>query len=122
MFDDVEMKNVDVEIMKKKLEVLKQKRKRIHLKKQLKKTRAKKIMKFSSDFNTNRSVFADELQKKKLMKTVDFRRYKKSNQRKLNIFIKKYKNAFDIKLITYSLNRNKILYAQRFLKGTSAKN
>ena len=43
-------------------------------------------------------------------------KYKNINQKKFNIYVKKMKTVFQIRFITYKTNKQKILFAQKFLK------
>ena len=43
-------------------------------------------------------------------------KYKNINQKKFNIYVKKMKTVFQIRFIIYEINKQKILFAQKFLK------
>ena len=49
-------------------------------------------------------------------------KYKNINQKKFDIYVKKMKTVFSIRFITYETNKQKILFAQKFLKFFFANN
>ncbi len=70
---------------------------------------------------TNRTLI-DELQKKKLFKIVDSKKYKNITQHNLNIFIREYNEMFEIRKNIYANDKNKILFARNFLEDVSIEN
>jgi hypothetical protein len=121
--DDAIMNDVDADEieMKRELAVLREKRRLAHLRQKLEQIRIDKTLRFLVVTLSIRSRQENELQKEKMFKIVDSKRYKNTKQHDLNIFVRECQKAFDIRLLTYALNKDKILYAQRFLNDTSAK-
>jgi hypothetical protein len=75
---------------------------------------------FVSTSNTVR--LADILQKEKVFKTVDSMKYKETNQRDLNKYVRECNAVFEIKSHIYVDDKIKILFVQRLLIDTSANN
>jgi hypothetical protein len=101
-----------------------QKRKRIELLKKIEKTKAIKTAEFFEIqfvFLMNR-IMIDELQKKKLFKIMNSKKYKSTTQHDLNIFIRKCRKIFEIRWHIYSDDKNKILFVRSFLENVSTKN
>jgi hypothetical protein len=70
--------------------------------------------------STNRNEI-DDLQKKKLFKIVNFKKYKNITQHDLNIFIRECNEIFEIRRNIYANDKDKILFAKSFLDDVSAK-
>ena len=62
---------------------------------------------------TNRKI---KLMNEKFFVINTSNKYKNINQKKFNIYVKKMKAIFQIHFITYKINKQKILFAQKFLK------
>ncbi len=105
------------------LDQLNEKRRRIELLREMQKTKAVKTVEFSEAIlatSTNRNEI-DDLQKKKLFKIVNFKKYKNITQHDLNIFIRKCNEMFEIRRNIYANDKNKIFFARNFLDDVSAK-
>ena len=113
--------DIDETTMKRELVALRKEKKIAHLRAKLERVRAEKIQKFLVDLSM-RSRDSDELNKKKILRVVDFKRYRDTKQHDLNVFVRECQNVFDIRLLTYVLNKDKILYAQEFLDDISIEN
>ncbi len=101
-----------------------QKRKRIELLRKIEKTKAIKTAEFSETqliFLMNR-IMIDELQKKKLFKIMNSKKYKSTTQHDFNIFIRECRKIFEIRKHIYFDNKNKILFVKSFLERISTKN
>jgi hypothetical protein len=110
--------------LQRELDQLNEKRRRIELLREMQKTKAIKTAEFSEVIlatSTNRSEI-DDLQKKKLFKIVNFKKYKNITQHDLNIFIRECNEMFEIRRNTYANDKDKILFARSFLDDVSAKN
>ncbi len=70
---------------------------------------------------TNRTLI-DELQKKKLFKIVDLKKYKNIIQHDLNIFIQEYNEMFEIRRNIYTNDKNKIFFAKSFFEDVLTEN
>jgi hypothetical protein len=105
--------------MLKKLKVIKMKKKRALLRQKLKQAQAKQIADFRIVITSIAFRVADVLQKKKLFKTIDFKKYKRINQHDLNIFVQECDVKFELKLIIYADDNDKIFFVHRFLNDAS---
>ncbi len=103
---------------------LEQKRKRIELLKKIEKTKAIKIVEFFETqlISLMNRIMIDELQKKKLFKIMNSKKYKSTTQHDLNIFIRKCRKIFEIRKHIYFDDKNKILFVKNFLENVSTKN
>jgi hypothetical protein len=113
----------DYAILQIELNQFEQKRKRIELLKKIEKTKAIKIVEFSEIqlvFLMNR-IMIDELQKKKLFKIMNSKKYKNTTQHDLNIFIRECRKVFEIRRHIYFDDKNKILFVKSFLENVSTK-
>ncbi len=109
--------------LQRELDQLNEKRRRVELLREMQKTKAVKTVEFSEVIfatSTNRSEI-DDLQKKKLFKIVNFKKYKSITQHDLNIFIRKCNEMFEIRRNIYANDKDKILFARSFLDDVSAK-
>jgi hypothetical protein len=70
---------------------------------------------------TNRTLI-DELQKKKLFKIIDSKKYKNIIQHDFNIFIRECNEMFKIRRNIYANDKNKILFAKSFFEDVSIEN
>jgi hypothetical protein len=70
---------------------------------------------------TNRSEI-DDLQKKKLFKIVNFKKYRNITQHDLNTFIRECNEIFEIRRNIYANDKDKILLTKSFFDDVSAKN
>jgi activator of 2-hydroxyglutaryl-CoA dehydratase len=114
----------DYAILQVELNQFEQKRKRIELLKKIEKTKAIKIAEFFEiqfAFLMNR-IMIDELQKKKLFKIMNSKKYKNTTQHDLNIFIQECRKIFEIRKHIYFDDKNKILFVKSFLENVSTKN
>jgi hypothetical protein len=121
---EVVQQKFDYAILQTELNQLEQERKRIELLRKVKKAKAIKIAEFSETqlvFLMNR-VIIDELQKKKLFKIVNSKKYKNTTQHDLNIFIRECRKIFEIRKHIYFDDKNKILFVKSFLESVSTKN
>jgi hypothetical protein len=120
--DDAMMNDVDSDEieMKRELAVLREERRLAHLRQKLEQVRIDKALRFLVVTLSIRFRQGNELQKEKMFKIVDPKRYKRAKQHDLNTFVRECQRAFDIRSLTYALDKDKILYAQRFLDDTSA--
>ncbi len=110
-------------VLQRKLDQLNEKRRRIELLREMQKIKAVKTAEFFETVLatlTNRSEI-DDLQKKKLFKIVNFKKYKNITQHDLNIFIRECNEIFEIRRNIYANDKNKILFAKSFLDDVSAK-
>ncbi len=110
-------------VLQRKLDQLNEERRRIEFLREMQKIKAIKIVEFSEAvFATtmNRSDI-DDLQKKKLFKIVNFKKYKNIIQHDLNIFIRECNEMFEIRRNIYANDKNKILFAKNFLDDVSTK-
>ncbi len=110
--------------LQRELDQLNEKRRRIELLREMQKTRTVKAAEFSEVVfatSTNRSEI-DDLQKKKLFKIVNFKKYKNITQHDLKIFIRECNEMFEIRRNIYANDKDKILFARSFLDDVSAKN
>ncbi len=101
-----------------------QKRKRIELFRKIEKTKTIKTVEFSETqfaFLMNR-IMIDELQKKKLFKIMNSKKYKNTTQHDLNIFIRECRKIFEIRRHIYFDDKNKILFVKSFFENVSTKN
>ncbi len=101
-----------------------QKRKRVELLRKIEKTKAIKTAEFSEiqlTFLMNR-IMIDELQKKKLFKIMNSKKYKSTTQHDLNIFIRECRKIFEIRRHIYFDDKDKILFVRSFLESVSTKN
>jgi hypothetical protein len=108
--------------LQRELDQLNEKRRRVKLLREMQKTKAVKIAEFSEIIlatSTNRNEI-DDLQKKKLFKIVNFKKYKSITQHDLNIFIKECNEMFEIRRNIYANDKDKILFARSFLDDVSA--
>ncbi len=106
------------------LDQLNEKRRRAQLLRKMQRIRAVKIAEFFEETSaalTNRSEI-DDLQKKKLFKIVNFKKYRDIIQHDLNTFIRKFNEIFEIRRNIYANDKDKILFARSFLDDVSAKN
>ncbi len=109
--------------LQRELDQLNEKRRRIELLREMQKTKAVKIAEFSEVIfatSTNRNEI-DDLQKKKLFKIVNSKKYKSITQHDLNIFIKECNEMFEIRRNIYANDKDKNLFAKNFLDDVSAK-
>jgi hypothetical protein len=109
--------------LQRELDQLNEKRRRVELLREMQKIKAVKIAEFSEVVfatTTNRSDI-DDLQKKKLFKIVNLKKYKNITQHDLNIFIRECNEMFEIRRNIYANDKNKILFAKSFLDDVSAK-
>jgi hypothetical protein len=109
--------------LQRELDQLNEERRRVELLREMQKTRAVKIAEFSEVIfatSTNRSEI-DDLQKKKLFKIVNFKKYKSITQHDLNIFIRKCNEVFEIRRNIYANDKDKIFFARSFLDDVSTK-
>jgi hypothetical protein len=122
--DDAIMNDVDADEIeiKRELTALRKKRRLAHLRQKLKQIRIDKILRFLVVTLSIKSRQENELQKKKMFKIVDSKRYKSIKQHDLNTFVRECQRAFDIRFLIYALHKDKILYTQKFLNDTSTKN
>jgi hypothetical protein len=114
----------DYAILQVELNQFEQKRKRIEFFKKIEKTKAIKTAEFSEIqlvFLTNR-IMIDELQKKKLFKIMNSKKYKNTTQHDLNIFIRKCRKFFEIRRHIYFDDKNKFFFVRSFLESVSTKN
>jgi hypothetical protein len=103
--------------LQRELDQLNEKRRRIELLREMQKTKTIKIVKFFEvifTMSTNRNKI-DDLQKKKLFKIVNFKKYKNVTQYNLNIFIREYNEMFEIRRNIYANDKDKIFFAKSFL-------
>jgi hypothetical protein len=110
-------------VLKRELDQLNEKRRRIELLREMQKTKAVKIAEFFEiilAMSTNRSEI-DDLQKKKLFKIVNFKKYKSITQHDLNIFIRKCNEIFEIRRNTYANDKDKIFFAKSLFDDVSTK-
>jgi hypothetical protein len=110
-------------VLQRELDQLNEKRRRVELLREMQKTRTIKIVEFSEIIfatSTNRNKI-DDLQKKKLFKIVNFKKYKNITQHDLNIFIREYNKMFEIRRNIYANDKDKILFARSFLDVVSTK-
>ncbi len=110
-------------VLQRELDQLNEKRRRIELLREMQKTKAVKTAEFSEVVfatSTNRSEI-DDLQKKKLFKIVNSKKYKNITQHDLNIFIRKCNEVFEIRRNIYANDKDKILFARSFFDDVSAK-
>jgi hypothetical protein len=117
VMDDVDSGEIEME---RELAALREERRLAHLRQELEQARADKALGFPVVTLPVRSRQGDELQKEKMFKIVDPKRYKGAKQHDLNTFVRECQGAFDIRPLTYALDKDKILYAQGFLDGTPA--
>jgi hypothetical protein len=106
------------------LDQLNEKRRRVQLLRKMQRIRTIKIAEFFEEIFaalTNRSEI-DDLQKKKLFKIVNFKKYKDITQHDLNIFIRECNEVFEIRRNIYANDKDKILFARSFLDDVSTKN
>ncbi len=90
----------------------------------MQKIKTAKIAEFSEiifEMSTNRNEI-DDLQKKKLFKIVNFKKYKNITQHDLNIFIRECNEIFEIQRNIYANDKNKILFARYFFENVLMKN
>jgi hypothetical protein len=109
--------------LQRELDQLNEKRRRIELLRKMQKTKTIKIAEFSeivSTTSTNRSEI-DDLQKKKLFKIVNSKKYKSITQHDLNIFIRECNEMFEIRRNIYANDKDKILFARSLFDDVSAK-
>ncbi len=59
------------------------------------------------------------MQRETLFKTVNSKKCKKINQHDLNIFTREYNDEFEIKFYIYAEDKDRILFAQRYLENIS---
>ncbi len=100
-----------------------EKRRRVELLREVQKTRTIKIAEFFEIIlatSTNRSEI-DDLQKKKLFKIVNSKKYKSITQHDLNIFIRECNEMFEIRRNIYANDKDKILFAKKFFDDVSTK-
>jgi hypothetical protein len=105
--------------MMKELKIIKMKKERTLLRQKLEQARAKQIADFRIVITSIAFRVTDVLQKKKLFKTIDFKKYKKINQHDLNIFIRECDVEYEFKFIIYANDKNKIFFAHEFLNDAS---
>jgi hypothetical protein len=109
--------------LQRELDQLNEKRRRVELLREMQKIRAIKIVEISEvglAMSTNRNEI-DDLQKKKFLKIVNFKKYKNITQHDLNIFIQECNEMFEIRRSIYANNKNKILFAKSFFNVISTK-
>jgi hypothetical protein len=111
--------NDEKEKMIEELKVIKIEKRRVLLREELKQARTKKIVDFRIASASTIHRITDVLQREKLFKIVDLKKYKKINQHDLNIFIRECNDEFEIKFYIYAENKNRILFVQRYLSDTS---
>jgi hypothetical protein len=110
--------------LQQKLDQLNEKRRRVQLLRKMQRVKTIKIAEFFEEILaalTNRSEI-DDLQKKKLFKIVNFKKYRNIIQHDLNIFILECNEIFEIRHNIYANDKDKILFAKSFLDDVSAKN
>jgi hypothetical protein len=109
--------------LQRELDQLNEKRRRVELLREMQKTKATKTAEFSEIIfatSTNCSEI-DDLQKKKLFKIVNSKKYKNITQHDLNIFIRECNEVFEIRRNIYANDKDKIFFAKSFLDDVSAK-
>jgi hypothetical protein len=109
--------------LQRELDQLNEKHRRIELLREMQKTRTIKIAEFFEiifAMSTNRNDI-DDLQKKKLFKIVNFKKYKNIIQHDLNIFIRECNERFEIRRNIYVNDKDKTLFARNFFNDVSAK-
>jgi hypothetical protein len=109
--------------LQRELDQLNEKRRRIELLREMQKIKAIKITEFSEIIfatTMNRNNI-DDLQKKKLFKIMNFKKYKSIIQHDLNIFIRECNEMFEIRRNIYANDKDKILFARSFLDDVSTK-
>jgi hypothetical protein len=101
-----------------------QKRKRVELLRKIEKTKTIKIAEFSEIqlVSLMNRIMIDELQKKKLFKIMNSKKYKNTTQHDLNIFIRECRKIFEIRRHIYFDDKNKIIFVKNFLESVSTKN
>jgi hypothetical protein len=110
--------------LQRELDQLNEERRRVELLREMQKTKAVKTVEFSEVVfatSTNRNEI-DDLQKKKLFKIVNSKKYKNITQHDLNIFIRECNEMFEIRRNIYANDKDKIFFARSFLDDVSAKN
>ncbi len=115
---------LDYAILQIEFNQLEQKRKRIELLRKIEKTKAIKIAEFSETqfASLMNRIMIDELQKKKLFKIMNSKKYKSTTQHDFNIFIRECRKIFEIRRHIYFDDKNKILFVRSFLESVSTKN
>jgi hypothetical protein len=111
-------------VLQRELDQLNEKRRRVELLREMQKTKSIKIVEFFEIIfatSTNRNEI-DDLQKKKIFKIVNSKKYKSITQHDLNIFIRECNEMFEIRRNIYANDKNKILFARSFLDDVSTKN
>ncbi len=111
-------------ILQRELNQLNRERQQTQLLREVQKIKAVKIVEFLDETFvtlTNRTLI-DELQKKKLFKIVDSKKYKNTTQHDLNIFIRECNEMFEIRRNIYANDKDKILFARSFLEDISTEN
>jgi hypothetical protein len=108
--------------LQRELDQLNEKRRRVELLREMQKTKTVKTAGFSEVVlatSTDRSEIND-LQKKKLFKIVNSKKYKSITQHDLNIFIRECNEVFEVRRNIYADDKDKILFARSFLDDVSA--
>jgi hypothetical protein len=111
--------NDEKEKIMKELEIIKTEKRRALLREKLEQARIERTIDFRIASISITSRIADMLQRKKLFKKIDSKKYKKINQHDLNIFTRECNDEFEIKFYIYAEDRNRILIAQRYLESIS---
>jgi hypothetical protein len=109
--------------LQRELDQLNEKRRRVEFLREMQNIKAVKIAELSEVIfatTMNRSDI-DDLQKKKLFKIVNSKKYKNITQHDLNIFIRECNEMFEIRRNIYANDKNKILFARSFLDDVSTK-
>jgi hypothetical protein len=110
-------------VLQRELDQLNEKRRRVELLREMQKTKTVKIAEFLEIIfatSTNRNEI-DDLQKKKLFKIVNSKKYKSITQHDLNIFIRECNEMFEIRRNIYANDKDKILFAKKFFDDVSTK-
>ncbi len=110
-------------VLQRKLDQLNEKRRRIEFLREMQKIKTIKIAEFSEIILAtmmNRNDI-DDLQKKKLFKIVNSKKYKNIIQHDLNIFIRECNEMFEIRRNIYANDKDKILFARSFFDDVSTK-
>jgi hypothetical protein len=111
-------------VLQRKLNQMNEERRRVEFLREMQKIKTIKIAEFSEIIfaTTTNCSDIDDLQKKKLFKIVNFKKYKNIIQHDLNIFIQKCNEMFEIRRNIYANDKDKILFARSFLDDVSTKN
>jgi hypothetical protein len=112
----------DYAALQRELDQLNAERERAKLLREVQRARAAKAAGFPDEtpFALADRTLTDDLQKEKLFKIVDPKKYKGTTQHDLNTFIRECNGVFEVRRNTYADDKDKILFARSFLDGVPA--